>query len=368
MNIIKPTLLLNKERTVRNIERMAKKAESSGVRFRPHFKTHQSAEIGEWFRGVGVHAITVSSVDMAVYFQQHGWQDILIAFPVNVLEIEQINTLAETTALSLLVESVETVCFLQQHLALPLTVWIKIDSGYHRTGLLCDDVEHIVAVAKSIAQSDKLSLAGILTHSGHTYKVRSQAKVREIYAETLKGMNAVRDTLQAEGCPHIEISIGDTPSCSIIEDFSDNDEIRPGNFVFYDVMQWEVGSCSEEDIAVAIACPVVAKHPERQEIVIYGGAVHLSKETITKSFDGGKEVPMFGLIALPEAHGWGQVIEGVYVSRLSQEHGIVKTTRAFFEQVNIGDLVIVLPVHSCLAVNLLRKYCTCEGDVIETNS
>jgi len=36
--------------------------------------------------------------------------------------------------------------------------------------------------------------------------------------------------------PHLLISYGDTPSCSIAENFDEVDEIRPGNFVFYDVM------------------------------------------------------------------------------------------------------------------------------------
>jgi len=32
------------------------------------------------------------------------------------------------------------------------------------------------------------------------------------------------------------------------------DEIRPGNFVFYDLMQYRIGSCSVGQIAVAMAC------------------------------------------------------------------------------------------------------------------
>lgn len=79
----KPTLLVNPQIARRNIAFMAEKAYRQGVRFRPHFKTHQSAVVGEWFREQGVQAITVSSVDMARYFADHGWQDILIAFPVN---------------------------------------------------------------------------------------------------------------------------------------------------------------------------------------------------------------------------------------------------------------------------------------------
>ncbi|MDQ1351629.1 MAG: hypothetical protein QG657_1934, partial [Acidobacteriota bacterium] len=71
---------MDKEKALKNIIRIKEKiARSPGVRFRPHFKTHQSAQIGQWFREMGVSAITVSSVDMALYFAQHGWTDITIA-------------------------------------------------------------------------------------------------------------------------------------------------------------------------------------------------------------------------------------------------------------------------------------------------
>ncbi len=73
---------------------MAQKAKAHNLIFRPHFKTHQSAEIGNWFKDEGVNKITVSSVQMAEYFAESGWKDILIAFPVNIRETEQINRLA----------------------------------------------------------------------------------------------------------------------------------------------------------------------------------------------------------------------------------------------------------------------------------
>lgn len=49
-SIKKPTILIDRERAQENIRRMAEKARRGGVRFRPHFKTHQSGEAGEWFR------------------------------------------------------------------------------------------------------------------------------------------------------------------------------------------------------------------------------------------------------------------------------------------------------------------------------
>ncbi len=124
--IEKPTLLLDAEKAHRNIHRMAEKANRQQARFRPHFKTHQSAEIGEWFRPEGVTAITVSSVDMAYYFAHNGWQDITIAFTVNLRQIGALRELARQIHLELLVESAETVSFLQENLPFPVDVWVKI--------------------------------------------------------------------------------------------------------------------------------------------------------------------------------------------------------------------------------------------------
>ena len=106
--ISKPTMLLNAETTRRNIARMAQKARGAGIRFRPHFKTHQSAAIGEWFRAQGVTAITASSLEMAEYFANAGWDDITVAFPVNVREMDTINRLAQRIELNLLVEAPES--------------------------------------------------------------------------------------------------------------------------------------------------------------------------------------------------------------------------------------------------------------------
>ena len=54
LNITKPTVLLDSDKVRRNIARMAAKANETGLSFRPHFKTHQSAQVGTWFREFGV--------------------------------------------------------------------------------------------------------------------------------------------------------------------------------------------------------------------------------------------------------------------------------------------------------------------------
>ena len=56
----KPCLLIDEFIARANIHKMAKKARANKVNFRPHFKTHQSETIGEWFRDEGIKSITVS--------------------------------------------------------------------------------------------------------------------------------------------------------------------------------------------------------------------------------------------------------------------------------------------------------------------
>jgi len=138
LEIEKPTILLNVDQAKRNIQRMAVKAQRQGIRFRPHFKTHQSAAIGEWFRQAGVTAITVSSLEMAQYFARHGWDDITIAFPANLRQVGAFNKLARSIHLGLLVESIETVDYLSNQLTAPVDTWVEIDDGTNRTGVRWD--------------------------------------------------------------------------------------------------------------------------------------------------------------------------------------------------------------------------------------
>lgn len=358
--IEQPTLLLDRERAMRNIERMAEKARRSGVRLRPHFKTHQSARVGEWFRAAGVDAITVSSVDMAAYFADHGWDDITIAFPANIRQLRRIDALAAKARLGLTVESIETAAALGGQLQHPVDIWIKIDTGYGRTGLVWNDTESIAALARSIDGYSQLQLKGILCHAGHSYRARGHAAVEAIYNETVSRMQAVRQALRERAGADALISIGDTPTCSVVERLHGVDEIRPGNFVFFDLTQLAIGACAESDIAVALACPVVAKHPARGQVIIYGGAVHLSKDTLALP-DG---TLCFGQIARRAIHGWGPLIEGAFVTSVSQEHGIVSMPRAAFDEVQIGDLLYVVPVHSCLTADLMKRYLTLDGETI----
>lgn len=348
--IEKPALVLDEVKARRNIRNMAEKTAAQGIRFRPHFKTHQSAQVGEWFREEGVKSITVSSLSMARYFAEHGWQDILVAFPANLREIRTINDLAKQVKLGLLVESSDVAEELDQSLKAPVDIWVKIDTGYHRTGIDCVNIEAILALIRKIKQSGNLNLRGLLTHAGQTYHADSPEEITALYTESCRALLDLKMKLEKAGIVNLALSVGDTPGCWLSEDLGEVDEIRPGNFIFFDAMMMDFGVCGADDIALAVACPVVALHPERNEAVIYGGAVHLSKDVIQKKYRS-----IYGYIAFSYENGWR--ISGLesYVKSLSQEHGVVYLSENDFERLEIGDLLYVIPVHSCLTASCLNN-------------
>jgi len=348
-----PTIVLDRGRALANIHRMADKARLAGIVFRPHFKTHQSAVVGRWFADAGVRHITVSSLPMAEHFVDQGWRDITVALLFNPLEIARAGRLAQHLnqrggRLGLLVDEPAVAEKLADNLDAPVDIWLKVDTGYGRTGVRWDDDQKLRAI---IAACRGLAMPiGLLTHSGHSYAARGTATVTKIYDETIMRLTTARASCQRSA---LRLSLGDTPCCSVIDDLSACDEIRPGNFVFYDLMQLEIGSCATTDLAAATACPVLGIYPERRQIIIHGGAVHLSKEYLLAP-DGRA---YYGCLGTVTDDGLGTVLAQAPLVSLSQEHGVVEIASDFDDlagQLQPGDLVLVWPVHSCLNCDLLR--------------
>ncbi len=358
LDIKKPTAIIDKDKIRRNIKLMANKTKKSNIIFRPHFKTHQSKDIGEWFKEYGVSAITVSSLDMANYFAREGWTDITIAVPFNIKQIDEINILAEKLNLNLLVDSIKTAKFLAKKISFNVNIWIEIDINYHRTGIDWKNKSTVYEVVKIVNDTQKLNLTGLLTHAGNSYYAQSIDQLFTIHQESVFRLQELKQYLFQKGFTNIKISIGDTPTCSVIKEFTGVDEIRPGNFVFYDLTQVKLGVCKENDIALGIACPVISKNLKRHEVVIYGGAIHLSKDFLQTE----NKIKFFGKVTELNENGWGETQPGTYVANLSQEHGVIKMGKNLINKVDIGDILLILPVHSCLTANLYSDLYTLQGE------
>jgi D-serine deaminase-like pyridoxal phosphate-dependent protein len=358
MNLSKPTLLIDFKKVNRNIKRIAEKGILSNAKIVPHFKTHQSLQVGEIFRKNGIAAITVSSVSMANYFANAGWTIIYIAFPVNILEIDAINKLSAKVDLTLLINNHDQLKVLVNKLSHSVNVKIEIDCGSNRSGLSPSDFETIDALLEALNSSRHI-FDGFYSHFGHTYQADSAREVITIFNRSIQHLFDLKDHY-SKFDP--KISTGDTPSASLIEKFKGLDSVHAGNYVFYDLTQAQIGVCTEDDIAIALACPVVSKNHETKELVLYGGGIHLSKENMHSREFG---TAVFGKLVKLTADGWSKSIEDSFIRALSQEHGIAKVSSKLFDEINVGDIIGVLPVHSCMTADCMRGYTDLQGNRID---
>ena len=359
LSITRPTLLLHQQTCEANIRKMLTKAEKNNVQLIPHFKTHQSTRVGEWFRKEGIHAITVTSVKMAAYFARNGWKDITIAFPVNVLETEQIEELAKKVDLKIFLNSISAAKILKEKVRSSLKFYIEVDMGDHRSGVDPEDLPTISEILE-LTKDSHLSFEGFYTHAGHTYNAATPKKVNEITASFQKKLQSLKRHFR-DIYPQLKLAFGDTPSCSISENLEGIDSIHPGNFVYYDLVQNSIGSNTFEEIAICLAVPVVSVHPGRQEVVVHSGWVHQGKDSLTDT----EGYTHYGLVVQLTEDKWTAPIQGGRVTKLSQEHGVLSLPEEMIGQVKVGDILGILPVHACATAVMMGEVWTTDGERLE---
>jgi D-serine deaminase-like pyridoxal phosphate-dependent protein len=358
MLVKRPTLVLNSEIAKSNIARMKDKADQLGLVLRPHFKTHQSIGVGRFFKEAGCDRIAVSSLSMAKYFSSE-WSDITLAFPVNIHEIDLINELNERIKLNLTVYNTQTLTLLEKALKGSANIYLKINIGNNRAGYAPEASEKILEFCNLVKQSSMLNLEGLVMHAGQSYRCRGKQEILDVHKVCMSKVEKLKELLSSE-FPDLVYSYGDTPTCSVASSFPGIHELRPGNFVFYDLTQAAIGSCTLEDIAVALFCPVVGKQDDGQTVILYAGGVHLSKDVLVRA-DGNRS---FGHPVYANGEGWSIMEDCNYLKGISQEHGVLKLSESDFEKINIGDCIGVLPVHSCMTADLMTSYITNDNIVI----
>ncbi|MGY6520599.1 MAG: alanine racemase [Mongoliitalea sp.] len=356
--ISSPTLLIDEAICRNNIKRMTAKASKHGMQLIPHMKTAQSHIVGEWAKEYGIREITVSSLKMAKYFTGQGWENIHIAFPFNPREIQQFNHLAKQQALSIQLVNPVVTEIVAGNLESEAGFFIEIDAGYGRTGVPYQDLDKIEEILSVAKKNPLLTFKGFYIHPGHSYYTKD---IAGIYEESKRALSLLKNQFIAQ-YPELKTRIGDTPGCSLMDDFGDIDQLGPGNFMFYDVTQVGIGSCGLEDIAVALAVPVVDIRADKGEILVHGGGVHLSKDVLYEP-DGSKN---FGeVVYLQEGAAWEIPQHRSYVKSVSQEHGIIKASTELLERVSVGDLLGILPIHSCMTADCMKSYRTINGTLID---
>ncbi|MBL8653428.1 MAG: alanine racemase [Alphaproteobacteria bacterium] len=248
-----PCLVLDRAVLTRNIARMTARAKELGVTLRPHMKTAKSAEVARRVHGGSVGPITVSTLAEAEYFAKHGFTDMVYAVGISPDKLDRAAKLmAGGVDLKILTDEVgvaQAIAERGKALGLKFRTLIEIETGGERAGVLPASAE-LDTIGKIL--DDAGMLAGALAHAGHSYGADGISEIQEIAEDERAGVVAAAERLRAQGRKVEIVSVGSTPTALYGKHLAGVTEMRPGNFVFFDLFQ--TGSAAARSATSRSAC------------------------------------------------------------------------------------------------------------------
>ncbi len=311
-----------------NIDRMQGFADQHDLAVRPHVKTHKCVEIGRRQLQAGAVGITAGTVGEAEVFAAAGFDDIFLAYPVwpAGTKGKRIRHLAETTRLRVGVDNVaavEAIADAMDGEPDRLQVVVEVDCGARRSGA----PPEVAGDLADAARKRGLVPVGVFTYPGHGGTSRD-ARERAAQDQQAALTTAVHSFAQA-GITAEVVSAGSTPTVEFTTG-SVITEIRPGEYVFCDLDNTRLGSCTEDQIALFVAATVVSDWVPDQ-VILDVGTKALGREGNLERGYGGVAGTKAVLAKLNEYHGFLALPPGQ--SRPS-----------------VGTVVPVVPNHVCPVV------------------
>lgn len=356
-----PSLLIDRDIMLANLQRMQAKAQALGVALRPHTKTHKMPEIAQLQVKLGARGITVAKTGEAEVMADQGLKDIFIANEiVGELKWRRLAKLAGRIKVAFGIDSAAAVQGIERVFALTgqvANVRLEVETGENRSGVTNEaQLQEILTALKA---SPHVHLEGVFSHEGHAYGAPSVEACRKLFVQAQETTLHYAKLVREAGLAADIVSVGSTPSLMHNDQVLPGiTEIRPGTYVFMDVGQ---GNCigTYAQCAATVLVTVISK-PAPDRVIGDAGAKALTAQsrgqglchTVGKGYIKGSG----------DARGQG----GIYVDNVYDEHTIINSAR-LHDLVEIGDKIEIIPNHICPCCNLYdQAYLVSQGQVLKT--
>jgi len=341
-----PALLVDLAAFERNIARMANAVRGSGVRLRPHAKSHKCPEIALRQIAAGAVGVCCQKVSEAEAMAEGGVADVLITNEVvGRSKLARLAALARRARVSVCVDDAANAVDLDAAACaagVRLDVLVEIDVGANRCGT--EPGLPALALARVINGLPSLRFAGLQAYHGAAQHVRTVEERNAAIAQATEKARRARDLIEDEGLD-CELVTGAGTGTFLFEQASGvYNELQPGSYVFMDAdygrNEW--GRFPAFEQSLFIWTTVMSAPTPGRAVVDAGLKAH--------SVDSG--MPL--VIGLPKAE---------YV-KASDEHGVVRIapgTRA----PRLGEKVRLVPGHCDPTVNLYDWLVCLRGEEVE---
>lgn len=327
-NIPTPMPIIDEDRMASNIARAQAYFDQHGKAFRPHIKTHKIPSVARQQVEAGAKGINCQKVTEAEVFAEAGFDDILITYNIlGAAKLARLKALNEKIGgLKVTVDSEVTIKGLADAFDVerPLSVLVECDTGGKRCGVQTPDAA--VTLAELISAQPGLRFAGILTYPA----AGGAVQVENFIVETI-------EKLAAKGIDCPIRSNGGSPDLYSAHLVPSATEHRAGTYIYNDRSMVRAGHCSHDDLAMHILATVVSRPTPGRAVLDCGS------KALTSDLLGFVD---YGLI---------EGFKGARIVSLSEEHGVVDLTDCDQEFPPVGEVVRVIPNHTCVVSNLFDR-------------
>ncbi|MBO9605844.1 MAG: alanine racemase [Paenibacillaceae bacterium] len=331
----------------RNITRMQAIAIRNGVALRPHAKTHKSPAFARMQIAAGAIGVTAAKLSEAEALVSGVVDDVLIAYPlIGAAKAARAAKLAGACRLTVAIDSERSAADLSAAAAREGTnidIVVEFDCGFGRVGVVSPD--EAVRLARFVQRLPGLTFRGLSTFAGQAYDAADEEQLRRIGHAEGRAAVDMADRLRAAGLPVDVVSVGSTPSAPFAAEVAGVTEIRPGAYLFGDLMQVKLGAHRLEDCALTVVATVVSR-PGPGRAVIDAG---------TKLFTSdGEDSPL--------GSGRASIVgrSGITLRWLTEEHGMLSFDPES-ESLEIGDRLELVPNHCCGVVSMTDEIVVTAG-------
>lgn len=319
-----PIAIIDAEPFERNLARLADFARKSGVRLRPHAKSHKCSEIARRQIKLGAVGVCCQAVGEAVAMVEGGIKDVLITNEVVTPgKLTTIAALARRARIGLCFDDAEQVRRAGEIFSadgVKVDAYIEVEVGSERCGVKTPD--QAVSLARIIAQHPSLRLTGIQAYHGRSQHMRSKAERLAASRSAGEKSRAVKTALAAAGFEVERITGAGTGSFAADAEVGILGEWQCGSYAF---MDRDYGENEPSDPQFEHSLFIVAT-----VISLRDGFAVIDAGLKALSFDSGLPT----VAGRPDLSYFGP----------NDEHGRIDVTKAK-KPLKIGDQVHLIPGH-----------------------
>jgi D-serine deaminase-like pyridoxal phosphate-dependent protein len=335
-----PALIVELDALDRNIAKMAEFSRTTGVRVRPHAKTHKSATIALRQIAQGAVGQCVQKVGEAEALVRGGVRDILVSNQVvGTRKLRRLAALAQDATIALCFdapEQVDEASRIAKDFNVELGALVEIDVGMERCGV--PPGKAAAALARRIADAPNLKFRGLQAYHGRAQHLPTHQQRAQAIASAVDAVRETLDALKAENLSCEIVAGAGTGTFAFETESGVYNELQVGSYVFMDTDYAKIGNkdgglytAFEHSLFVLAS---VISTPTADRAIVDAGL---------KSYSGEKGSP------------WVHGLEDVQLTNISDEHGkLVLGPKA--KPLKLGDKVWLIPGHCDPTVNLHDWY------------